>query len=170
MSTIDEATEFLEIFARTKRSIGLVVWKAFAPLEIGPKQVVLMREIAKTTAISQAQLARASMSDPAATSRAVQTLIAMGWIRRTRNLEDQRELTVEMTPAGRAASKRIEAAYARAAKQVVLQLDARDLKDFKRITDKLIERCGELRSDCKEKCEVAAPLIGAQVPRARRRS
>src|SRR5450432_3929797 len=111
MSTIDDGAEFLEIFAQTKRSIGLVVWQAFAPLEIGPKQVVLMRELAKTNAMSQANLARVSMSDPAATSRAVQTLISMGWVQRTRNLEDQRELTVQMTAAGRAASKRIEAAY-----------------------------------------------------------
>jgi DNA-binding MarR family transcriptional regulator len=151
MSTIDEGKEFLDIFAQAKRSLGLVVWQAFAPLDIGPKQVSLMRELAKADAMSQADLARATLSDPAATSRAVQTLITMGWVRRTRNMEDQRVLTVEMTAAGRSASKRIEAAYARAAREVVLPLDARDLKDFRRITTKLLERCNELRSDCKEK-------------------
>jgi DNA-binding MarR family transcriptional regulator len=170
MSTIDEGIEFLEIFAQAKRSLGLVVWQAFAPLDIGPKQVFLMRELAKAGTISQADLARATMSDPAATSRAVQTLITMGWVRRTRNEKDQRALTVEMTAAGRAAAKRIEAAYSRAAKQVVLPLDARDLKDFRRITTKLLERCTELRSDCKEKCELATPRLGEPAARARRRT
>jgi len=169
MSTIDEGKEFLDIFAQAKRSLGLVVWQAFAPLDIGPKQVFLMRELAKADAMSQADLARATLSDPAATSRAVQTLITMGWVRRTRNMEDQRVLTVEMTAAGRAASKRIEAAYARAAREVVLPLDARDLKDFRRITTKLLDRCNELRSDCKEKCELAAPRKGEPASRARRR-
>jgi DNA-binding MarR family transcriptional regulator len=172
MSTIDEGKEFLETFARAKRSLGLVVWQAFASLDIGPKQVTLMRELAKVDSISQADLARATMTDPAATSRAVQTLITMGWVRRTRNEHDQRALTVEMTAAGRAASKRIEAAYLRAARQVTLPLDSRDLKDFRRITTKLLERCNELRSDCKEKCELAAPGTEgpAGVKRVRRRT
>jgi DNA-binding MarR family transcriptional regulator len=172
MSTIDEGKEFLEIFARAKRSLGLVVWQAFAPLDVGPKQVTLMRELAKVDAISQADLARATMTDPAATSRAVQTLITLGWVRRTRNQNDGRELTVEMTATGRTASKKIEAAYSRAARQVTLPLDDRDLKDFRRITTKLLERCNELRSDCKEKCELAAPGMGGPAPtkRVRRRT
>jgi DNA-binding MarR family transcriptional regulator len=172
MSTIDEGKEFLETFARAKRSLGLVVWQAFAPLDVGPKQVNLMRELAKVDSISQADLARATMTDPAATSRAVQTLITMGWVRRTRNESDQRALTVEMTPAGRIASKKIDAAYARAVKQVILPLDDRDLKDFRRITDKLLQRCNELRSDVKLKCYL--PQSGeettAQTKRARRRT
>ncbi|MEO8877439.1 MAG: MarR family transcriptional regulator [Polyangiaceae bacterium] len=170
MSTIDDGTEFLEAFARTKRSIGLVVWQAFADLELGPKQVTLMRELAKANSMSQADLARASMSDPAATSRAVHTLIAMGWVRRTRNLEDQRQLTVELTATGRSAAKRIEAAHARAVRQVTSQLDARDLKDFRRITDKLIARCGELRADCKAKCELPVSRSTQAQPRAQKRS
>jgi DNA-binding MarR family transcriptional regulator len=173
MSTIDEGKEFLETFARAKRSLGLVVWQAFAPLDVGPKQVNLMRELAKVDSISQANLARATMTDPAATSRAVQTLITMGWVRRTRNEYDQRALTVEMTPAGRAASKKIDAAYARAVKQVILPLDDRDLRDFRRITNKLLERCNELRSDVKVKCysptsEADAPA--ATTKRVRRRT
>ncbi|MGH7284540.1 MAG: MarR family winged helix-turn-helix transcriptional regulator [Polyangiaceae bacterium] len=167
MSTIDQATEFLETFARTKRSLGLVVWQAYAPLDIGPKQVLLMRELAEAGSLSQAELARATMTDPAATSRAVQTLVTLGWVRRVRNDRDQRERVVEITASGRAISKKIEAAYARAAKQVVASLDARDLADFRRVARKLLERCGELRDDCRAQCESLPPL---KTSRARRRA
>ena len=62
MSTIDEGKDFLEIWAQTKRSIGLVIWQAFADLDLGPKQVVLMMELARTEPTSQAELARATMT------------------------------------------------------------------------------------------------------------
>ncbi len=170
MSTIDGGKDFLDIWAQAKRSIGLVIWQAFADLDLGPKQVVLMMELARTEPTSQAELARATMTDPAATSRAVQTLITQGWVRRTRNEKDQRALTVEMTAAGRAASKRIEAVYQKANRQVFSRLDERDLRDFRRIAGKVLERCTELRSDCREKCDGLPSRSAAPTSRARRRS
>jgi DNA-binding MarR family transcriptional regulator len=149
VSTIDDAEDFLEAYSAMKRAIVRSAWRIFSPLELGPMQASLMRELSRLSRsgrpVAQAELARATANDPAATSRAVQSLVDLGWMRRTPSEEDRRALRVETTEAGRRALKRIDAAYASLARAMVSDLTPRDLRDFKRIAQKVaaLEGAGE---------------------------
>jgi DNA-binding MarR family transcriptional regulator len=137
VSTIEDAADFLEAFSAMKRAIVRSAWRIFSPLELGPMQATLMRELSRGGAVAQADLARATANDPAATSRAVQSLVDLGWVRRTPSEEDRRVLVVETTDAGKRAMKRLDAAYASLGRSMVNGLTARDLADFKRVAQKV---------------------------------
>jgi DNA-binding MarR family transcriptional regulator len=76
--------------------------------------------------------------DPSATSRAVNSLIDLGYLRRQRGDVDRREAVIHLTAAGRRACARIDRAWQRMAVFVTRDLDARDLAAFERLAAKLI--------------------------------
>jgi DNA-binding MarR family transcriptional regulator len=140
VSTIDDAEGFLEAFLDMKRAVVRSAWRIFSPLELGPMQASLMRELARNGPAAQADLARATASDPAATSRAVQSLVELGWVRRTPSTADRRAFRVEPTEVGKRAMKRIDGAYAALARSIADGLTARDLADFRRIAERVAVR------------------------------
>ncbi|GAC1535225.1 MAG: hypothetical protein NVS2B9_00320 [Myxococcales bacterium] len=133
----DRALAFLERFIVVKRAISLTAWRALSHLSLGPGQVRLMRELARASPVPQGDLARRTGQDPAATSRAVNSLIELGWLRRSRGARDRREALIGLTAAGKRASRRIDRAWLRAALLVSRGLDDRDLTTFDRLAAKL---------------------------------
>jgi len=129
---------FLERFVAVKRAMSLAGWRALAGLKMGPGQVRLMREIARSAPVPQGELARRIEMDPSATSRAVNSLIKLGLLRRRRCADDRREMLVELTAEGRRASRRIDRAWQRMASVLTRDLDEKDLAAFDRVAAKLI--------------------------------
>ena len=116
----------------------MVAAQEYAALELGTTQAKFLRYIGRHSAISQADLARATQTDPALTGRALETLIERGWVRRTRSKEDRRQYILELSAAGQRVRKRVEDARSRAAARMVAALDESELDAFERIARKLV--------------------------------
>ena len=138
MSQSCDAARFDETFGALKRCINSLVSQAYAEAELGPTQVRVLRHIGKHAPISQAEIARATATDPALTGRALQALIEREWVLRERSAEDRRQYLLKLGAAGQRALKRIEVVRARLVERIVDPLDQRDLADFQRIAGKLL--------------------------------
>jgi DNA-binding MarR family transcriptional regulator len=133
-----DPTEFIDTFGALRRRLVAVAAQAYATVELGSTQAKFLRHIGQRSRISQAELARATGTDPTLTGRVLQTLIERGLVRRERSDEDRREYVLELGAAGRRARSRVEKLRAQVAARVVAALDERDLEDFDRIANKIL--------------------------------
>ncbi|APR81140.1 Hypothetical protein A7982_06487 [Minicystis rosea] len=133
-----DPNEFIDTFGAVKRCITAAAGQAYAALEIGSTQAKFLRHIGKHSRISQAELARATETDPGLTGRTLQSLIERGWVLRARSDEDRREYVLELGPEGRRAVARVEKQRLQLGERVVAALDERDLDDFDRIAKKIL--------------------------------
>jgi DNA-binding MarR family transcriptional regulator len=134
--------EFIELFGAVKRCFHTLAVEAYAAAEIGSTQARFLRHIGRHTRISQAELARATETDPALTGRALESLRDRGWVLRSRSTEDRREYVLELSAQGRRALKKVEEARAQLAARAVEPLDERDIEDFERVARKLLSALG----------------------------
>ena len=131
-------TPFIEAFSALKARLQGVVDKAYAPLGIGSTQARLLRAVGERRAMSQADLARATGTDPALTGRALRTLLDRGWVRRRRSREDGRAFSLELTPEGEALFTQVEAARDALIARLDDALDESDKAAFDRVVRKLL--------------------------------
>jgi len=130
-----EAFENLSAITRCLRAAAA---EAYATFEVGTTQAKFLRHIGKNSRISQADLARATVTAPTLTGRALETLVERGWVRRTRSDEDRRQYVLELTPSGQRARDRVERARDRLIERLARVLDDRDVEDLDRITKKIL--------------------------------
>jgi DNA-binding MarR family transcriptional regulator len=133
-----DPNEFVEKFGAVKRRITALASEAYAKAEVGSLQAKLLRHIGRHARISQADLARATESDPTLTGRALQTLIERGLVRREHDDDDGRKYVLELGAAGRRMHGRIDELRGELVAQIGEVLDDRDLEDFDRIAKKLL--------------------------------
>lgn len=133
-----DPVEFIESIGALSRSLRTVAGLEYAPLDLGATQAKFLRYIGRNSAISQADLARATQTDPALTGRALETLVERGWVRRTRSKDDRRQYVLELSASGQRVRRRAEDARRSAAERVVAVLDDSDLKAFERIVRKIV--------------------------------
>lgn len=124
------------------RSVRAAAAQEYAALDVGTTQAKFLRHIGRHTRISQAVLARATVTDPALTGRTIESLIERGWVRRTRSGEDRRQYVLELTPAGERARRRVEEAREKVARRLSAALDEKDVRDFDRIARKVLAAFG----------------------------
>ena len=129
--------DVLDKLSALTRCVRSAATEAYASFEVGSTQAKLLRHI-DPRGVSQAELARMTVTDPALTGRALETLIERGWVKRTRSEEDRREYVLELTAAGERARKRVEQARVQIARKMASALDARDVADFDRIARKVL--------------------------------
>jgi DNA-binding MarR family transcriptional regulator len=132
-----ESLAFVDAFIAVKQAMSLAGARALAHLRLGPSQVRLLRVLAGRPNVRQGELARATGMDPSAASRALNSLISLGYVRRARSVADRRELLVGLTADGRRASARIERAWRRMAVLLTRELDGADLAALERLARKL---------------------------------
>jgi DNA-binding MarR family transcriptional regulator len=138
-----EPDEFLERFSDLSRCLRALAGRTYATFEVGSTQAKFLRHIGQNSRISQADLARATATDPTLTGRALETLIDRGWVRRSNSAADRRQYVLQLTAAGQRIRKKVEEARRRIAVQMTDVLDARDLEDFERIARKLLAALDE---------------------------
>ena len=131
--------EFIESFATLTRSFRAMAHGAYEKLGVGTNQAKILRHVGKHGAMSQAELARATIMAPALVGRALASLISRGWVRRKRSDADRREYVVELTSSGEKARRRVEEARKALLGRVAAALDERDLDDFDRVAKKLMD-------------------------------
>lgn len=130
--------EFLETFGALARSVRAVAAQAYADFEVGSTQAKFLRHIGRNSRISQAELARATVTDPTLTGRILDTLVERGWVERTRSDADRRSYVLELTASGQRARRRVDEARRQVAERMVAALEDRDLADFERIAKRLL--------------------------------
>jgi DNA-binding MarR family transcriptional regulator len=133
-----DPNDFVDTFGAVKRCITAAATKAYAAVDVGSLQGKVLRYIGNHSRTSQAELARATASDPTLTSRTLASLIERGLVRRERSDEDRREYLLELSAAGRRVKEKIEHQRTLLAAKLVGALDERDLDDFDRIAAKIL--------------------------------
>lgn len=133
-----DPTEFLELFGRLRRRLTAVAGQAYAGIDMGATQAKALRHIGLDGKSSQAELARATDTDPTLMGRVLATLMERGLVRRERSEADRREYVLQLTATGRKAQERVERLRAQVAARIVAALDERDLADFERVTAKIL--------------------------------
>ena len=129
---------FYDRLGAVMRALRSAAAQAYAPLDLGTAQAKFLRYIGEEQGISQAELARATVTAPTLTGRALEPLIERGWVKRTRSEEDRREYVLELTAAGKRARDRVLAARETIIAEVARALDDRDVRDFERIAAKIL--------------------------------
>jgi DNA-binding MarR family transcriptional regulator len=134
-----ESGELLESFGALSRCLRAAAARAYATFDVGNTQAKFLRYIGRHSRASQAELARATQTDPALTGRTIETLVERGWVKRKRSEEDRRQYVLELTVPGKRARERVEHARERVAKRMAAVLDDRDVADFARIARKILQ-------------------------------
>jgi DNA-binding MarR family transcriptional regulator len=132
------ATPFIDNYARLRRGLATVADEVYAPLGIGATQAKLLRTVGEGQPMSQADLARATATDPALTGRALRALLDRGWVRRRRSREDRRAFSLELTPEGEALYKKVRRARETLYARIDACLDESDIAAFDRMVEKLL--------------------------------
>ena len=130
---------FLETFGQVRRGLMALIDATYGSLGLGATQAKLLRRIGENSQVSQADLARATRTDPALTGRALQTLVDRGWVQRRRSREDRRAFSLELTPTGEALLRKVLTAREELGDRVRACLTAEDLAAFNRLAGKLLE-------------------------------
>jgi DNA-binding MarR family transcriptional regulator len=139
-------TAFLDDLGTLSRCLRSLAAEAYAEHGIGSTQAKFLRHIGAHPRLSQADLARATQTDPGLTGRALETLVERGWVRRTRSTEDARQYVLDLSASGKRACDRVEREREAIAARVVAALDGRDLEDFERIVRKVVSAVDSLRT------------------------
>jgi DNA-binding MarR family transcriptional regulator len=132
-----EPHQLLDSLGAVTRSLRAAAAQTYATFDVGATQARFLRHLGAEGRLSQADVARATGTDPTLTGRVLKTLIDRGWVRRTRSQADRRQYVLELSPAGQRARKKVEAARLRVAARMAAALDDRDLADFERIATKI---------------------------------
>ena len=122
--------QLLESFGRLRRSLNLYFTQAVRPLGMGAKQAALIRYLAKHKTASLAELSRFTLTDPAATTRAVNLLLKRGWVHQEEHPTDKRRWQMALTPHGEKQAALVEKIYGKIAGQVSKSLTAAERKGF----------------------------------------
>lgn len=133
-----DSPEFYERLSEVTRRLRAAAAQAYATFEVGSAQAKFLRHIGKHSRISQADLARATLTAPTLTGRALEPLVERGWVRRKRSEEDRRQYILELTAAGQRARERVEQARAGIIARIATVLDEKDVADFDRIATKIL--------------------------------
>ena len=138
MKRRDGGAEFFEQLSAVARAVRVAAADAYATHEIGSLQAKCLRVIGAREKLSQAELARATLTDPALIGRVLESLVERGLVKRKRSDADRRQYLLALTAAGQRARDRVVAVRSSVAKRITSALDARDVADFERIAAKIL--------------------------------
>jgi len=128
----------LDSFSQVARRLRAAAAQSYARFEVGSTQAKFLRQLAQDAPLSQAELARRTVTDPTLTGRVLETLIERGWVQRRRSRDDRRKYLLELSKSGQRARAQVETARRKVARRMQRALDQRDLSDFERIAHKLL--------------------------------
>ena len=133
-----KALAFAENLAALKRASRLAASVAFDELGLSDTQLRVLRYVATEPSVTQADLARATETDPSLLGRSLQRMLKRRMLRRTANALDRRSYVISLGADGKRFLAMANEASERLVKQLVAPLDAKDLADFERITRKIV--------------------------------
>lgn len=130
----------LETFGRFRRGLNLAWNNGLKDLGLGTKQGLFLRYLAKHESASQADLSRATLTDPAAVNRALDSLQTRGWVARHDDPGDRRRWIVRLTPEGLKTAKKVDGVYRSLANEVFSSLKESERKTLYSLLLRLLEK------------------------------
>lgn len=129
--------EIIESFGRFRRAVNLLLVQELKPLGLGSKQASMLRYLAAHRRCSHADLARHTITDPAATGRIVDTLVRRGLVLRAEHPSDRRRWMLSLTPQGRQAADKIASVFKGMAGVLASPLGPRERMELVATLDKI---------------------------------
>jgi DNA-binding MarR family transcriptional regulator len=113
MSTIDASTtpqdlSTYERFSLLRRALHRHASQSLAPLELGVQQAGVLRFLLCKGPSCQADMARCMGYDPAATTKAVDSLLKLSFVERKDDPLDRRRWQLALSPAGQAKARQVQ--------------------------------------------------------------
>jgi DNA-binding MarR family transcriptional regulator len=131
------AADVLHSFRVMRQALSRAAAAAFSETGVGPRQTQLLREIRRGKSVSQADLSRATSTDPAGLMRSLDALERRGWVKRVACEEDRRRKLVTLTAEGRSAMRLLDARYESLRKLTNRALTLTEREQFSALAAKL---------------------------------
>ncbi len=112
--------------------------RAAADHDVTPVQFAFMNAMMATPGVDQITLANRVAFDAATSGAVIGRLEAEGWVRREAYVQDRRRKLLFGTPEGAAAPTRMNAAVARAQKNMLAPLSEKDQRTFMQLLAQLV--------------------------------
>jgi DNA-binding MarR family transcriptional regulator len=131
------STDVIASYRELRRAISRAAASIFSATGVGPKQVVILREMRSAGSVSQVALARATLTDPAAMMRALDALERRGWVFRVSSDDDRRRKLVSLTATGRHALEELDVSYESLRSAASSALSASEREQFCALADRI---------------------------------
>lgn len=95
-----KSIDLLEQYGCVRRSLGRAVTPYLAQMNIGPKQLMVLRAVGKRGVCTMSDIAEATASDMASVTRMVSSLVDSGWVEKQRADNDRRQWRVQLASKG----------------------------------------------------------------------
>jgi DNA-binding MarR family transcriptional regulator len=123
----------LEAYRALKREITLIVAADLKRLNIGEKQMAILFYLSEGKAMTASSLAFHTQSDPAAVTRAVQSMEEAGLVRRKMDETDNRCTLLELTTKGKDKAASVEGIRNEVVRRIDGTLPPKQLKEFEHL-------------------------------------
>jgi len=132
-----KSVELLEQFGSVRRALGRAISPHLQKMDVGPKQLVVLRVIGKRGECSMSAIAEATASDMASVTRMVSSLEASGWVQKRRDDSDRRQWVVKLSPKGLKKWDTIDSMVREIAAIFVTDLTNAEQEEFFRLLNKV---------------------------------
>ncbi len=129
--------QLLEQFGTVRRSLGRLITPYLQKIDIGPKQLVVLRAIGKRGECSMSDVAEATASDMGSVTRMVAALVTAKWVEKRRDDIDRRQWKVRLAPKARKRWDTIDSCVHKIAEAFTNELDAGEREEFFRLLQKV---------------------------------
>ena len=142
--------EMLDRFFKLRRAINIHAIQRLKGSGISPKQAGLLRCVDAHGTVSLAELAKMTVSDPAAITRAVDGLVNRKLLEKKDSPTDRRTFELRLSAAGKHIVSRIKDIQESIAKDIFSVFSPKEREHFISLLDKVLE---EFKSTAKERKE-----------------
>jgi DNA-binding MarR family transcriptional regulator len=129
----------LAAYRALKREIGLIASMELKKLGTSQKQMAMIFHLAEAGTAGVSELATHTQSDPAAVTRALQSLEAAGLVKKNLDPTDSRRSRVELTAKGRRKAETLEAVRTQIGERISRTLPGKELKELERLMKAVAE-------------------------------
>jgi DNA-binding MarR family transcriptional regulator len=130
--------DFLEVYGALKRELGAISSQELKKYKFGRNQMHVVSSLMRFGPLSTSDLAELTQSDPASTTRTVQALDKLGWIKKVADTKDQRRTLVELTAKGQKHAGKVHAIRETITEQVKKTVSKKELDETVRLLTKIV--------------------------------
>lgn len=123
----------LEAYRSFKREITLIASTELKKVKMSEKQMVMLFYLAENHEATASCLAEHTQTDPAAVTRALQSLEESGYVRKKTDPLDNRRSHLEITAKGKAKAESLEVIRDDISQRISKTLNAKDLRELERL-------------------------------------
>lgn len=132
-----KSIELLEQYGSVRRSLGRAITPYLQEMDIGPKQLMVVRTVGKRGECSMSDIAEATASDMASVTRMVASLVISGWVEKHRAEGDRRQWRVKLARKGAKQWEKIDSLFQEIAAGFASELNGAEQEELSRLLAKV---------------------------------